>query len=262
MKLVYVNETEGQGANLGRLECEKIMKAPLKEQRFKFFGNMIYGYSDITRLETDTHVYWAHSTRIPKWNEKTGIYIKNTPSSGCTYDKKTKKFKFWYGKQIMFQDPNMYTDMCKYFGAEWFIDAPNSLRVSVTNSVFARVLQGKINNSTDLIKAVVKNNPVLRKYDIDINRIHNYVEMNGQYNRIQSIADYVDVAKDINVLLDQLSNPGNQISWRISNLISLARMLDRKIDFTWDSETIEKVYDKWTEEVETIKEEWMPLLAF
>lgn len=260
MEKIYIDS--GEGANLGRLEYEKTMAAPLKEQRFKFFGNMLYGYSDITRLETDTHVYWANTMHVPKWNHKTGIYLKNDSTSGCTYDKQTKKFKFWYGKQVMFQNEYIYKDMCKYFGAEWFIDEPNALKLSTTNSVFVRILKGNITNSNDLVKAIVKTNPVLRKYDVDINRIQNYVQMAGQYNRIQSIADYVDVAKDINALLDQLSDPGNQISWRITNLISLARMLDRKIDFTWDTDTIEKVHDKWTEEVEIIKEEWMPLLAF
>ena len=260
MEKIYIEDADG--ANLGRLECEKIMNAPLSEQRFKFFGNMIYGYSDITRLETDTHVYWSNTTHIPKWNQKTGIYLRNDSTGGCTYDKKTKKFKFWYGKQVMFLDDRIYKDMCKYFGAEWFIDDLNSLKISTTNSVFVRVLKGNITNTIDLIKAVVKANPILRKYDLDLSKVYNFVQLSGQHMRIQSIADYVDVAKDINVLLDKLSQPGNHLSWRITNLVALARMLDRKIDFNWDDDTIEKVHNKWTEEVDTIKEEWMPLLAF
>ena len=257
MNKVYIESD----ANLNRLECEKVMQAPLAEQRFKFYGHMIYGYSDISRMETDTHVYWANCTHIPKWNPKTGIYFRNDSTGGCSYDKKTKKFKFWYGKQVMFLSDDIYKNMCEYFGAEWFINEPQGLKISTTNSVFAKVLLGKITDKDELIKAIVKANPVLRNYNLDISKLRTYIE-SASHNRIQGIADYVDVAKDINVVLDVLSNPNNNLSWLISDLIAYARMLNRKIDFSWDSETQKAMHTKWQEEIEVIKQEWMPLLSF
>jgi len=246
---------------LVREKFAELRNAPLQEQRFKFYDGSVIGYHDISRAETDTHVYWASTAHIPKWNPKTGLYLKNDSDSGCTYDKATKKFKFWFGKQVVFTKPEMYQDMCKYFGAEWFLDEKQGLRLSTTNSVFVKVLQGKINNSHELIKAIIKTNPMLRNYNIDINKVYSYVSA-GHHNRIQAIADYVDVAKDVNVLLDVLSDPNNDIGWESQALVRYARMLNRKIDFSWNLNTFNEKRNQWGEEVQAMREEWLPLLAF
>ena len=257
MTLTYIEDDQ----HPTRQKYEALRNAPMAEQRFKFFGNDVYPYQDISRMETDTHVYWAQTVHTPKWNVKTGVYLKNESSVGCTYEKATKKFKWWYGKQVMFAAPQMYRDMCKYFGAEWFMEETNGLKISTTNSVFAKVLLGKITNTDQLMKAIIKANPVLRNYDLDLNKVRAYVESSA-HCRIQAIADYVDVAKDINVVLDILSNPNNNLSWLISDLIAYARMLNRKIDFSWDQDTQKAMHNKWHEEIEVIKQEWMPLLSF
>jgi hypothetical protein len=246
---------------VARKVFEELKTAPLAEQRFKFFGNDVPGYHDISRAETDTHVYWSSTMHAPKWNPKSGIYLKKDSDSGCTYDKTTKKFKFWFGKQIIFGKPDVYQDMCKYFGAEWFLTETQGLRSSTTNSVFAKVLLGKITNTTELIKAIIKSNPMLRNYDLDLVKVYAYVSA-GQHNRIQAIADYVDVAKDLNVLLDMLSDPNHGISWDMQSLVRNARMLNRKIDFSWSQSTIDLKREEWTRDVETIRQEWLPLLAF
>lgn len=246
---------------VAREKFEELKNAPLAEQRFKFFGNDVNGYHDISRAETDTHVYWSSTMHAPKWNPKSGIYLKKDSDSGCTYDKTTKKFKFWFGKQIIFGKPDMYHDMCKYFGADWFLNEKQSLRSSTTNSVFAKVLLGKITTTDELIKSIIKTNPMLRNYNLDTNKIYAYVSA-GHHNRIQAIADYVDVAKDLNVLLDMLSDPNHGMSWDMQALVRNARMLNRKIDFSWSQSTIDLKREEWTRDVETIREEWLPLLAF
>jgi hypothetical protein len=246
---------------LAREKLEELRNAPLQEQRFKFYDGSVIGYHDISRAESDTHVYWSSTTHTPKWNPKSGVYLKKDSDSGCTYDKTTKKFKFWFGKQIMFGKPDIYQDMCKYFGAEWFLNEKPGLRSSTTNSVFAKVLLGKITNRQDLIKAIIKTNPMLRNYDFDLVKMQAYLSA-GQHHRLQAIADYVDVAKDINVLLDVLSDPNNNIGWETQALVRYARMLNRKIDFSWDIDTFNRKRDQWGEEVQSMREEWLPLLAF
>ena len=257
MTRVYIEEHP----MAAREAFEKLKIAPLQEQRFKFYGNDVLGYHDISRAETDTHVYWSSTTHIPKWNPKSGIYLRKDTDSGCTYDKTTKKFKFWYGKQIMFGKPDMYQDMCKYFGAEWFLNETHGLRSSTTNSVFAKILLGKITNRYELIRSAVKTNPMLRNYDLNINKVHTYVSA-GQHHRIQAIADYIDVAKDVNVLLDVLSDPNNNISWELGALVRNARMLNRKVDFSWNNDTIEFNRQQWSSEIDAIRQEWLPLLSF
>jgi hypothetical protein len=179
---------------------------------------------------------------------------------GCTYEIATKKFKWWYGKQIMFGNTEMYTDMCKYFGAEWFIEEINGLRISTTNSVFVRVLKGKITNTEELINSIVKTNPLLRKHNVDTNKLLSYVTTTN--NRIQTLAEYIEVAENIDALLNRVCTSGSVFSWRIHDLIKYARMLNRKIDFTWSEAMITHKRNEWEKEVEIIKQEWMPLLWF
>jgi hypothetical protein len=256
MKLTYIENEP----HTSREVYEKLKGAPLPEQRFKFFGGDVFPYQDISRMETDTHVYWAITSHVPKWNEKTGVYLKNDSAMGCTYEIATKKFKFWYGKQIMFGNTEMYQDMCKYFGAEWFIEETNGLKISTTNSVFVRVLKGKITNTEELIKDIMKTNPLLRKHNIDANKLLSYVKTTN--NRVQTLADYIEVAEDIDALLDHVCKSGSIFSWRIHDLMKYARMLNRKIDFTWSEAMITNQLNKWEKEVEVIRQEWLLLYSF
>lgn len=256
MKLTYIEDDQ----HPTRHKYEVLKNAPIAEQRFKFFGNDVYAYQDVSRMETDTHVYWAQTVHTPKWNVKTGLYIKNDSSVGCTYEKSTKKFKWWYGKQIILGAPQMYRDMCKYFGAEWFMEEVNGLKISTTNSVFARVLKGKITNTHELIKGIMSSNPSLRAHAIDTDKVLAYVTATN--NRVQTIADYVEVAEDINVLLDEISQPHFNFSWKMHDLVKYARMLNRKIDFSWDGVTINSTRTVWEREVEIIRREWLPLYSF
>jgi hypothetical protein len=160
----------------------------------------------------------------------------------------------------MFGNSDIYKDMCKYFGAEWFIEETNGLKISTTNSVFARVLKGKITNTDELIKGIMNSNPLLRKYDIDTNKLLSYVTTTN--NRIQTLADYIEVAEDINALLDHVCKSGSIFSWRLHDLMKYARMLNRKIDFSWSPETVNSKRDIWEKEIEVIKQEWLLLYSF
>jgi hypothetical protein len=256
MTRVYIEDEP----HTSREKYEELKGAPLAEQRFKFFGGDIFPYQDISRMETGTHVYWAVTSHVPKWNEKTGVYLKNDSSIGCTYEIATKKFKWWYGKQIMFGNSDIYKDMCKYFGAEWFIEETNGLKISTTNSVFARVLKGKITNTEELINGIIKTNPLLRNHDINTDKLLSYVRTTN--NRVQTLADYVEVAENIDTLLDYVCKSGSVFSWRIHDLMKYARMLNRKIDFGWSEAMITDKRNKWEKEIEVIKQEWLLLYSF
>jgi hypothetical protein len=160
----------------------------------------------------------------------------------------------------MFGNTEMYTDMCKYFGAEWFIEETNGLKISTTNSVFVRVLKGKITNTDELINAIMKSNPLLRNHSVDTNKLLSYVETTN--NRIQTLADYIEVAENIDTLLDRVCKSGSIFSWRLHDLMKYARMLNRKIDFGWSEAMITDKRDKWEKEVEIIRQEWLLLYSF
>ena len=118
-----------------KLKYEELKQQSIDKQRFAFFKGDTHAWVDETRAESDTHVYWACNACVPKWNNKTGMYLKREASAGCTYDKATKKFKWWFGKNAVINGPNLVKDMCDYFKAEWFTNSPLGLQNSTTNSI-------------------------------------------------------------------------------------------------------------------------------
>lgn len=226
---------------------------PIEKQRFKFFANSVYGWVESTRAETDTHVYWATNTCTPKWNKKTGVYLKKSASSGCTYDKAKKTFKFWYGKQVNHDSGVIPADMCNYFKVEWFNNIPAGLKLSTTNSNMKKVFLGKITNPRDLIKAIVKANPTLRGMNISTELLWDYCNLNSGCT-IQSLCDALSVAKDPNHAIEHVYASGT-LSWQTGDLIKQAQMLDRKIDFKWSVKRMAEVHNEWTREIMDIEQE-------
>ena len=228
----------------------------LDKQRFAFFGNKLHAWAEDTRAESDTHVYWASNGCVPKWNIKTGLYLKRDASAGCSYDKVKKTFKWWYGKQAIISCPMLVADMCQYFKTEWFDSIPPSLRVSCTNTNLNKVLLGKITNPRDLIKAILKTNPVMRGMNISTEILWKYVNARGTANRLQALSDIMTVAKDPNHALEYMAT-ADYISFDTQDLIKQAQMLNRKIDFKWSKSRMAEVHSEWTKDIMDIEEEYV-----
>ena len=235
---------------------------PIEQQRFAFFGGKVHGYHEVSRKETDTHIYWVQNSAAPKWNSKSGLYLRNTSSHGATYDKATKKFKWWYGKQITVTGSVILKDMCDYFKAEWFNNAPINLKISTTNSTFEKVLKGKITNPRDLIKAIIKANPTMRNLDIPTELVWKWLNT-GNSARIQSLSDMMSVAKDPTHVLEFILDPKNSfMHHELLDLIKQAQMLGRKIDFKWSMNRMKEVHNEWTKEIMDIEQEYVEKIEY
>ena len=232
----------------------EIFKAlPIDKQRFEFFKGDLYSWGEDTRAESDTHVYWASNHCCPKWNNKTGLYLKRDSAFGCTYEKATKKFKWWYGKQAVANGPVIVMDMCKYFKAEWFINSPVGLQNSTTNSTLSKVLTGKITNPRDLIKGIVKTNPTMRGMNISTELLWEFVNKR-MGTRLQTLCDRMSIAKDPNHAI-QYCLDNEYGNYEMLDTIKQAQMLDRKIDFKWSEKRIKEVHAEWTREIMDMEQE-------
>ena len=230
-----------------------IKNQPIDKQRFQYFKGSLYVWTEDTRAESDTHVYWASNSCRPKWNDKTGLYLKRDSTFGCTYDKVKKTFKWWFGKQATVNGTTIVMDMCNYFKTEWFNNIPVGLRLSTTNTNMNKVLLGKITNPRDLIKAIVKTNPTLRGMNISTELVWDYINKNQGY-RLQNLADTLSVAKDPNHAIEYVISNGATV-WDMQDLIKQAQMLGRKIDFKWSTNRIKEVHQDWTKEIMDIEQE-------
>jgi hypothetical protein len=232
---------------------ENLKNQSIDKQRFSFFKGSLYTWTEDTRAESDTHIYWASNHCKPKWNNKTGLYLKRDSTFGCTYDKVKKTFKWWFGKQATTNGTLILGDMCNYFKVEWFNSIPVGLQNSTTNSTLDKVLKGKITNPRDLIKAIIKTNPTLRGMNISTELVWDYANKNQGY-RIQSLADTLSVAKDPNHAIEYIISNGTTV-WDMQDLIKQAQMLGRKIDFKWSSNRVKEVHHEWTKEIMDIEHE-------
>ena len=230
-----------------------IKNQPIDKQRFQYFKGSLYVWTEDTRAESDTHVYWASNSCRPKWNDKTGLYLKRDSTFGCTYDKVKKTFKWWFGKQATVNGTTIVMDMCNYFKTEWFNNIPVGLRLSTTNTNMNKVLLGKITNPRDLIKAIIKTNPTMRGMNISTELVWDYVNKNQGY-RIQNLTETLSVAKDPNHAIEYVISNGTVV-WDMQDLIKQAQMLGRKIDFKWSSNRIKEVHQDWTREIMDIEQE-------
>jgi hypothetical protein len=236
---------------------ENIKNQPIDKQRFQYFKGSLYVWTEDTRAESDTHIYWASNHCKPKWNNKTGLYLKRDSTFGCTYEKATK-FKWWFGKQATTIGSLILSDMCNYFRVEWFNSIPVGLQNSTTNTNMNKVLLGKITNPRDLIKAIIKTNPTMRGMNISTELVWDYLNKNQGY-RIQSLADTLSVAKDPNHAIEYVISKyvisNGATVWDMQDLIKQAQMLGRKVDFKWSTNRVKEVHQDWTREIMDIEQE-------
>lgn len=223
----------------------------IERQRFVFFGQKIYGWHEVTRAESDTHIYWSENTCVPKWNIKTGLYMKRETHGGCSYDKSKKTFKWWFSKHATLNISGLVKDMCDHFKTEWFINAPKSLQLSTTNTNLNKVLLGKITNPRDLIKAIIKVNPIMRGMNISTEIMWEYLKEHAS-DRLQSLSDGLTVAKDPNHFIEYISK--NHYDHLAQDLIKQAQMLGRKIDFRWSTKRMIEVHTEWTRDIMDIEQ--------
>jgi hypothetical protein len=243
-----------------KVRYEAVKQLPIDKQRFEFFKGEVYAWGEDTRAESDTHVYWASTAYTPKWNNKTGLYLKRDSGFGCTYEKATKKFKWWYGKQAITNGHLLVTDMCKYFKAEWFTNSPMGLQISTTNSTLNKVLTGKITNPRDLIKGIIKANPTLRGMNISTELLWQFVNTRTN-TRIQSLCDRMSVAKDPNHAIQYFID--NEFAgFELSDTIKQALMLNRKIDFKWSTKRMAEVHSEWTHEIMDLEQEYIEKIEY
>lgn len=235
---------------------------PLEQQRFAFFSGKMYAFTEISRKETDTHVYWVQNAATPRWNDKSGMYLKNTAAHGVSYDKTTKKFKWWYGKQMTHTGSIILKDVCDYFKADWFNEVPTNLKTSTTNSSLEKVLKGKITNPRDLIKCIIKTNPRMRNLNISTELIWQWLNT-GHSHRIQTLSDMMSVAKDCNHLLEYIIDPkNNYMHHELLDVVKQAQMLNRKIDFKWSPNRLRDVHGEWTKEIMDMEQEYVEQLEY
>jgi hypothetical protein len=174
------------------------------------------------------------------------IFTRRISNSGYTYNLKTKKGKSWFGKPF-FMSTEFIRGIKTYLNidTDWINDLPylGSDLIS-SNTVIAKILSGKITNCRDMVKEYLKYHH--RGLKISPEKVYTYLKNTGIHNSVS-----------LKILLSRakyLTNPDHCLDHSIDyDLLTQARILNRKINAEWSSKRQAEIHHQWTQEIMEIE---------
>jgi hypothetical protein len=217
-----------------------------EKQRYDYYKNKLYVLTYANRKETDTHVYWSISHRQPRF-ENGRLFYANQNKQGATYDKATKKLKIWFGTSMYQFDPRLKADILEHFKIDWY-DTLGNHKELMNASMLQKMINGKITNHRDYIKAYLKTSPY-KKMDVSVELF--YKTFKGGYRTAKASRKFLEYSTDINHALELLqSETQNHI---VHDLYEQAAMLDRKVNPRWSEKRMNEVHTQWTRDIMEIE---------
>jgi hypothetical protein len=142
-------------------------------------------------------------------------------------------------------------------------------------SILKRILKGKITNRYDLVKAYVKSSPSFAgARTMPISKIVKFMNTKT-YHTLDEMISYIKLSVSpeatANAVLDTSVHSSFLKHWEDPNqswinfgpdLMHQARVLDKKIDFTWSYKRMIQVHDEWTNEIMGLELDMVPDTKF
>ncbi len=174
---------------------------------------------------------------------KNGYYRQNTQKYGFTLNEKGK-LSVWFGKNI-FEVPGV-SEVFKHMNLNWL---NTKLMPFVTKGIAEKLLNNKITNNMDLLKAYIK----VMRLKCSPKLLYNVIEA-GNYSK-QVLLLMMSVAKDQNHFLEYClsTDSERQTSYFLMDLVKQAQVLDKKIDYTWSVKRLHDEHQAWTKEIMDIE---------
>lgn len=233
----------------GQLTLEKMeeFKAmPVEMQRYLFYKGDIYSFTTSSRKETDTHVYWCTSNKVPRF-ENNRLFYLNSNKAGVTFDKEKKTIKIWFGDSIQKLEGTILSDIIEFFNLDWFKDMSHSLQTLLNKTMLQNMIKGKITNPRDYVKAYLKTSPY-KNLDISAELFYktfNAVDMNSP----KAYRKYILYATNPNEGLEHVSRKVNMYYGELVDLFTQAEMLNKKVNLKWSETRMKEVHAEWTREL-------------
>jgi hypothetical protein len=223
---------------------KEILELPIERQRRLFFARQLHDVRYITKKETDTHIYWSCSEKKPKfYNNK--LFFSHRNSQGMTYDKKKKSVKIWFGMRYSELPMELRRNVLETFDMYWVMQLNNGISSLISNTVFGKIIKGKINNSYEICQAYFKVAPYKAKnVDLELfTDVFSKLDMSPK-----SLSNHFMVAIDCNVLLQQVKEKatnGFYFNTYIDFLVEKASILNKEVDFNISNEEADKLCQEY-----------------
>jgi len=214
-------------------------------QRYNFYKGKVYPFQYATKKETDTHIYWSYTDMKPRF-ENNRLFYSRSNKYGATFEKKTKKFKIWFGVPVYSIPPIIIENILLHFQVDWFTVLPTSLSSLLNATILGNIVKGKITNPRDYIKAYLKTSPY-RKQDVSVELFYKTFNT-GHINSPKYFRKILEYSTDINHALEYIDKV-NHIPHYVNDLYDQAATLNRKVNPKWSQKRKDQVHSEWTREI-------------
>jgi hypothetical protein len=231
--------------SLAKMEEYKAM--PVEVQRYLFYKGEIYGFSTTNRKETDTHVYWCNSNRVPRF-ENNRLFYLNSNKAGVSFDKEKKTIKIWFGNSIQILEGTILPDIIQFFKLDWFNALSHALKTLLNKTMLQNMIKGKITNPRDYVKAYLKTSPY-KNLDISPELFYKTFTVD-EFNSPKGLRKYILYATNPNEGLEHVAKQRTtRYNGELEDLFTQAEMLDRKVNLKWSETRMKEVHAEWTREL-------------
>jgi hypothetical protein len=222
-----------------------------ERQRLEFYTNTsAYNALYTFTYEDDTKLCLGKEARTIRFNNGKGWSQVRDPK-GFTYDKTTKKFKFWY-KTV----PREFTDyewqtILQETGNEWLEQIFYPITSLVTATMLGKVFSKKITNPIDFCKLFIKSKPWLKNSDMSPAQLHKLlVTMKCNGDLLGRFIPLFSVAKSVTPLVDMYIKGDRYHQHHVvEDLTKQCLALDKKVDFSWSSKRLNEYHTELTREI-------------
>jgi hypothetical protein len=222
-----------------------------KRQRLEYYtnrGSYCSRYSFI--YEDDTKLCLGNEGRNIRFNNSKAWSQTDKQREGFTYDKTTKKFKFWY-KSV----PNSFSDytwgeVLKHTGDEWLQPIFYPIKSLMTATMFGKIFSKKITDPIELCKAFIKSKPWLKNSDMTPEMLYAFlISLNKNGDFLSSFIPFFSIAESVEPIVNDYITGLKKHSYFYTELSNRCLALDLKVDFSLSKDELRDYNDKLGEEI-------------
>jgi hypothetical protein len=234
---------------------QEFFKFTPERQRLEYYTNRGYYNSIYTFIyEDDTKLCLGNEGRQVRFNNNKAWSQASPDKKGFTYDKTTKKFKFWYKTSANSFSEYEWGKILTHSGNEWLEPIFYPITSLITATMLGKIFSKKITNPVDLCKLFIKSKPWLKNSDMSPVQLHKLlVSLNSNRDPLGMFIPFFSVAKSVTPIVDTYMNGKRHHNHILTDLTNQCLALDKKLDFSWSEKRLNEYHDELTREIMQFK---------
>lgn len=199
-------------------------------------------YTDEEKIcfSTNKHTLYISTTSKP--------FTKRKTLSGLTYDRKTKKVKFWFGKTHSFNEKEIQA-LRDHLGidTEWLSDLHHYGVHSILSNatILGKIMSGKVTSCRAMVKEYLKTSA--RGLNLSPEIVYKYLKSKQWGINLKLLFSHAKVCTDPNDVFNDKYRIDDDHQLR--DMLNQAKRLGKKLDLKWSEKRKMQVHAEWTREI-------------